>query len=113
MIWDLLDKIGSVLFLLDAVGMTVFVALYALRSQWRATEAGRLLLRFMAIVAAILVAAVVLGLIGNGAADYARVVLRVVLYGLLLAGIVHLIVLLLRSQRRDRAAERGRLEEES
>lgn len=113
MIWSALDAVGSVLFLLDTAGMTAFVVLYAVRSDWRATEAGRLLLRFMAVVAAIMVASVLLGLIGNGAADYARSVLRVLLFGLLFGGIVHLNILLLRSQRRDRAAARGRLEEES
>lgn len=111
MIWSVLDKIGSLLFLLDAVGLTAFVVLYWRRSEWKATEAGRLLLRFMAVVAAIMLAAVVLGLIGGGAADYVRTVLRVVLYGLLLGGIAHLNILLLRSQRRDRAAACGREEE--
>lgn len=102
MIWDVLDTIGRVLFIADAVGIMLFVVLYATRSAWRATPVGRLLLRFMTVVAAIMVAAIVLPLVGNGMADQVRIVARAGLYGLLLGGIVHMIVLLLRAQRRDR-----------
>lgn len=101
MIWDVLDAVGSVLFVLDAAGLLAFVLLYWRRSAWQATAAGRLLLRFLAVVAVIMVAAVLLPLVGNGVAEYLRIVLRVVLYGLLFGGIVHLLLLLRSAQRRD------------
>lgn len=102
MIWRVLDVAGDVLFLLDAAGLVTFVVLYGLRSRWRSSPVGRVVLGFMAAVAAIMVSAVVLSLIGDGLATYLRIVLRVALYGALLGGIVHLIVLLLRAQRSGR-----------
>jgi len=99
MLWTVLDLVGDVLFLLDAAGLVVFVGLYGLRSRWRGSPIGRVVFGFMATVMTIMVAAIAVDLIGNGWADALRTVLRVVLYAALLAGIVHLIVLLLRTQR--------------
>lgn len=109
MIWRVLEVAGALLFLADAVGLGVFLLLYGLRSDWRATQAGRIVLRFMAALLAIMVAAVVLGMAGDGLlADQVRVVLRVVLFGALLAGIVHLNIVLVRAQRRDRQMKEER-----
>jgi uncharacterized membrane protein YeiH len=102
--WEMLETAGTVLFVLDAVGLAVFVVLYGLRSDWRATEAGRAMMRFVAVLLAIMTAAIVLRFAGDALlVEPARLLLRVLLFGALLAGIVHLNVVLLRVQRREHA----------
>lgn len=101
--WGWLDLAGSVLFLADAAGLVTFVGLYGLRSDWRATAAGRVVFGILAIVATIMVAAIALELVDDST-GHLRAVLRVGLYGLLLGGIVHLIVVLLRAQRAERSS---------
>jgi hypothetical protein len=99
--WELLEAVGTVLFVLDALGLGVFVILYGVRSHWRATEVGRIVLRFMAALLAIMSAAIVLHFVGEGLlAEHVRLMLRVLLFGALLGGIVHLNVVLVRAQRR-------------
>lgn len=95
--WDVLDVAGHVLFLADAVALVTFVGLYGARSAWHATPAGRVVFGVLAIVAAIMVAAIVLELVGDSS-GHIRAMLRVGLYGLLFGGIVHLIIVLLRAQ---------------
>jgi ABC-type bacteriocin/lantibiotic exporter with double-glycine peptidase domain len=113
LIWAVLDAVGSVLFVANGAAASTFVVLYVARSDWRATKAGRIVLLFMATVAAIIVSAVLLALVHDDLlADQLRAVLRVVLFGALLAGIVHLIVVLLRAQRADRAGVAGHTRQE-
>lgn len=99
MLWQVLDVAGSVLFVADAVAATTFVVVYAVRSRWRSTPVGMVLLGVMAVIAVILDVTIALELLGD-VDDRVVIVLRVVLYGGLLGGLVHLLRLLLRAQRR-------------
>lgn len=99
MLWRVLDVAGSILFIADAVAATTFVVIYALRSRWRSTPVGMVLLGIMAVIAVILDVTIALELLGE-VDDRVVVVLRVALYGGLLGGLLHLIRLLLRAQRR-------------
>lgn len=105
-VWDLLDLVGDLLFLACALGFVTFVALYGLRSHWRATAAGRVTFAFMAVVASIMASAILFGLWDGH--EHERLVVRVVLFAALLGGIVHYHVILLRAQRAERRERAGR-----
>jgi len=109
MIWQAVALAGDLAFVSSAVAAVVFVVLYATRSRWHATPAGRALLGFMAVVAAILVSAIVFGTVwGDGPGfDHARALVRAVLYAALCGGIVHYTVVLLRAQRASRSRHRA------
>jgi len=107
--WQAVDLAGDLAFAAAAVAAVVFVVLYASRSRWHATPAGRATLGFMAVVAAILVAAILFGTVWDSSGfDHARTVVRATLYGALFGGIVRYTVVLVRAQRADRARHRCR-----
>jgi len=107
-IWQAIDLAGDLAFAAAAVAAMVFVVLYATRSRWQATAAGRITLGFMTVVAAILLAAILFGTVWQGPGfDHARSLVRAVLYVALLGGIGYYTVVLVRAQRADRSRHWG------
>lgn len=107
--WRVVDLVGDLAFAASAAAAVVFVTLYATRSRWQATAAGRITLGFMTVVAAILLAAILFGTVWQGPGfDHARSLVRAVLYTALLGGIGYYTVVLVRAQRADRARHRCR-----
>lgn len=106
--WRVVDLVGDLAFAASAAAAVVFVALYATRSRWQATAAGRITLGFMTVVAAILLAAILFGTVWQGPGfDHARSLVRAVLYVALLGGIGYYTVVLVRAQRADRSRHWG------
>lgn len=101
MIWDVIDLIARGLFLLSVVASVVFVVLYGARSSWRATRAGRAIMGFMTILAFIMLLTVIFGILLEGISRPVESVVRLVTFSALFAGLVRLIIVLLRSQREE------------
>jgi hypothetical protein len=93
---------GTVFFALAAVCINMFVILYGSKSDWRTTEAGRVLFWFLVTVAVIMDVALVFRFLHVSGA--VTTIIRFILFGTLAGVTVRLNTLLLRSQRRDRQA---------
>lgn len=104
----ILDLVGDVAFAGSALTATLFAVLYATRSRWRSTPAGRVTLGVMTVIAAILLSAILFGTVWRDGHDLDRTAVRAVLYTLLFGGLVHYTVLLLRAQAADRRRARHR-----
>lgn len=93
-----IDLLGNLFFLASMLASGVFMFLYGFRSNWRATEAGRVIMWFMATVSVILFMSVFFALGWPNSEHPVRVVFRLLAFGFLFVAILRLILSLLKEQ---------------
>lgn len=98
MIWKVIDWIGNLSFLASTIVSWAFVILYGIRSNWRATETGRVLMWFIVTIGAILGSAIVFGLTFEESDHPIRLITRSVGYLVLCTVLIRLFIILWKSQ---------------
>ena len=102
---DPLLLLGDLALALGAVGAILFVVLYAVRSKWRRTLAGRSIMYVM--IALILTTLVPLATLFYGVDSPVRPWVRLGSYSLVCVAIWWMLLTLLRLQRRGKVRNRG------